>query len=482
MDAYSIEISESTEYDDFMPYPAEPLRPSMPFIVASTLFGLTAALAYFLDQTIAAALVFGIWVFIVATISPRVGVVIALTIQVWDVVFNPEIGGAFVWISPGRVLTAWCIVAYLRYLLWRRPNITSVKKSIIMFFVFVLWALVSVIWADYKLRGLWVVTKIFLQVPLLIVAVDLLSGRKVLEQTFILIIIGSVTGGIYSMVGGIAVRAESDVRMELAGALVNELSHSLGTAIMVGFALLILRKSIMAAILAFVGGAAMFLVTLRAGTRGMILYIPASIFFGLLIAYWRQAHKIIFVGITGTLIFAFSMYWAVQSGFISGWLQERMLGTFGTDWIKNNLRLQLWQEAIGIAMRHPLGVGAGGERAVYIAEGTAKTFYAHNIFLSILIEYNIIGLGIFLAALMFLVRGLLRIRDPALRCGAGMILCFCLLVGMKMTAHESRLFWQPIMLTMMMIETDYRERQMEIQEGLNYEQTADIDEQEVYQA
>ena len=68
------------------------------------------------------------------------------------------------------------------------------------------------------------------------------------------------------------------------------------------------------------------------------------------------------------------------------------------------------------------------------------------------------ALGVFLVALSTLVVALLRVKDPALRCGAGMILVFCLLTSTKVTIQETRIFWQPIMLTMMMIETGFREQ------------------------
>lgn len=445
--------------------PTRGLHITVPFVVASFLIGLTSGSIYLFGGRLFAFVLVGIFVVSIVLVSPRAGIVLALAIQVWDQALNPEIGGGYTWISPGRVLAVICLLGYLRFLLARRPAISSVRGAILWFFGFAFWVLCSVVWTENKLVALWVVLKFFIQISLLLVAVDLLSGRKVLEQVLALMAIGGVTGGLFALFAGVAVRAGATVRLELAGVVVNALAFSLGTAMLAAIALFVLRKSVITLVIAAFSTISMLLVSLRTGTRSVVIGVPIAVMFGLLLGYWRKVHKLFFIGILVAVLFGVSLYWALQTGFIAGELRERMVGIFGVEWIRNNIRLELWREALQMYAQNPLGTGAGGERSAYLMWGITRALWAHNIFLSILIEYNVIGLGIFLTALSTLVVALLRVKDPALRCAAGMILGFCLLTSMKVTMHETRIFWQPIMLVMVMIETGFREQGRSIEAG-----------------
>ena len=414
---------------------------------------------YAAGEKISALAVMGLWIVGVVLISPRAGIVLTLSLQVWDMALNPEIGRGYDWISFGRILAILTVVSYLRYLFTCRTRISTCKKPILLFFVFAAFGLITVVWAPYKVRALSSITKIVIQLIMIVAAVDLLSNRKALKQTFVLMAVGAATGGVYAMSGGIARYTGAGVRLMLTGTLIEGFSMSIAVAILGAVVLYLLKTSVKTRIFLAFCGVIMFLVTLRCGTRGVLLGVPISAVIGGALGYWRKLHKLILLG-TVVLIFSLGgLYAAAKADFISGELRDRLMSSFQSQTFTSNLRLRAWREGLHIAARNPMGTGAGGEHEAYYIYGREIVLEAHNVFLSILVEYNIVGLGIFMVALTALAIELFRVKDPALRCGAAMIWGFCMISSLQITMHETRLFWQPIMLAMVMIEIDFREQQ-----------------------
>jgi hypothetical protein len=456
-DAY--EIPEYSQFDyEPLSVPSEKLRLTLPFILVSFLAGLVSFGLYFSVGKIAAIVPIGIWAVLIVLVSPRAGVVLALMLQVWDLTLNPERGSGYDWISVGRVLPIISFLAYLRFLVRRRPAVKSVKTSILLFSVFVFWGFCLILLAELKLLALVSVLKIFIQVLLLLVAVDLLSGRRVLEQILFLMVVGGVTGALYALFGGFTVQAVETERLMLAGMDVNALADSTGLAIVAAVALLALRRSVITIPVVIVSIIGMSLVALRMGTRAVVVGVPLAVIAGMLLGYWRKVHKLFIYSVFVILLLGSSMWWALQTGFISGNLRERVLGVFESQTYQTNVRTELWKDALQIYLEKPQGAGPGNEPLAYLTFSKTLALESHTVFFSVLVEYNLIGLAIFLGGFFALVIAVLRIRDPALRCGAGMVLAYCFLTAMATSILETRFFWQPIMLTMMIVETDFRTR------------------------
>jgi O-antigen ligase len=124
--------------------------------------------------------------------------------------------------------------------------------------------------------------------------------------------------------------------------------------------------------------------------------------------------------------------------------------------------MELWQNAFQIYLKKPQGTGPGNEPLAYSAYSQTRALESHTVFLSVLVEYNIIGLAIFMAGFSALGMAVLHIKDPALRCAAGMIFVYCFLIALATSILETRFFWQPVMLVMMIIEIDFRTRQSQL--------------------
>ena len=280
----------------------------------------------------------------------------------------------------------------------------------------------------------------------------------------ILVVVGTSSAGLFALFGGISLTAGAESRLAVAGAGINSLATSIGVAIVGGIGLFLLTRSILAKL--FLGACciAMMLVSLRAGTRSVLIGVPLSLMFGAVLAYWRKIHKVFMLSLVIAVISFGSLYWASSTGFIRGALQERLFSVFQTRTFEENVRWQIWTEALRLSGENPIGVGAGNEHRAYLQGGMTRVREAHNIFLSVLLQYNVVGLGLFVAGFVLLGAALIRVKEPALRFLAGAFLGFLLFSAFKGTFHETRMFWQPLMLVMIVIEIDFREQQRLIDE------------------
>lgn len=102
---------------------------------------------------------------------------------------------------------------------------------------------------------------------------------------------------------------------------------------------------------------------------------------------------------------------------------DRAKSILSTSEISNQGRIVIWKSSSVFAIRHPLGVGFGnfisslteGKKGSYdeLSEGINKRYNlpqkyvsAHNLYLQILVETGVIGLGLFCAFLFFVLRTL----------------------------------------------------------------------------
>ena len=452
------------QYYDIQPSKREGFNISVMVIAGWIMFILAAVGLYFAEMKIEAMVVMGLWVVGVILVSPRAGIVLVVAVQVWDIALNPETGGGYDWISPGRVLSILVVFAYFRFMVTRLADIKVCKKSVLFFVGFVLWAIVTMLWADVKKPAIFAVLKMSIQLVITIAGVDLLSDRKILKQMLFLVVAGASSAGLFALFGVISLTVGAETRMTFAGAGVNSLATSLGVAIVGGVGLLLLTRSILAKLVVGACCIAMMLVSLRAGTRSVLVGVPLSLMFGAVLAYCRKIHKVFMLSLVIAVISFGSLYWASSTGFIRGALQERLFSVFQTKTFEENVRWRIWTEALRLYGENPIGVGAGNEHQAYSQSGMTRVREAHNIFLSVLLEYNVVGLGLFVAGFVLLGAALIRVKEPALLFLAGAFLGFLLFSALKGTFHETRMFWQPLMLAMIVIEIDFREQQQLIDE------------------
>lgn len=427
------------------------------FVALTALTLVFAGGLYLVGAKTPAAATLGFWAVIVVAISPRAGVVLSLATQTIDVVMNPEAGSGWQWASPTRILMVLTVLSYLaRMVMGHRFTFQRTRGTILLFAAFACWSLGSIVWAQAYGVATIAATKIVIQVLLVVVAVDLLADAKAIRQAIVLLAIGCTAGGLVALVSGVAVRSAVDRRLALAGIGVNTFAMSVGFGVVATIALAIQRRTLRVILLATVTTIGMTLVTLRTGTRSVVIGVPLAVACGAVVGYGWRLHKVMLVGFVAALISGGSVFWAVQSGFITGDLRDRVLGTFAEETYVSNVRWELWSDALSISARYPMGVGAGNEPIAFSRHVTAQgALESHNTFLTALIEYNLVGLCIFVAALVCLMRATLRMRDRSVRTGATMLIAYTLFNAMKVSTLENRVFWQPLLLAMVMIESDF---------------------------
>jgi O-antigen ligase len=445
------------------PPPEEGLRFGIGFIALTAVCGLVGMALLLSGQEEIVLGIAGFWSVTVVLASPRAGVVLSLSTAVWDLMLNPAEGSGYSWISAGRVLSVLTVASYwARTIGPGRLAIQSpwVRRSTVAFGVFKLWCLFSAGWAIDQLNSLFTFSKVLIHFAFLVVVVDTLSDRKVIWQTLVLMALVSGLGSLAMLVvPGLATVQDSDSRTHFAGTGTNAVSITVGLAVVGCIALLPLRRSLFTIAVTLTTSIPMLLATLRTGTRSVLIGVPLAVAFGACLSYWRKLGRLFLLLLIVGGLSGGSLYWAVQADFITGRLRERLLGVFEADTYETNVRLNLWSEAFELYIKNPIGAGAGNEPLMTEASrGGYGATEAHNTYLSILLEYNVIGLGVILLAMGYLGWGIVRTEDLGLRASAAMLFTFCILSSLKGSQQDTRLFWQPVCLSIAFVEADARRR------------------------
>jgi len=406
-----------------------------------------------------AAIIAGLWNFIVVVISPRTGIVLILALQIWDTALNPEEESGYNWLSPVRVLTALCIVAFIINNLWHsEERIKGVREPLFLFLSFAIVGLIPGIAAEDRFRSLMATSKLLILLGFVWVGIRVLSKPKTIIQAMCIAVIGAGTGSLFILVSGIATRAEAEHRLALAGLGVNTLGVSLGLFIIVAIGLLVFRRSILFVAISSASSLIMMATLLRTGTRSPLVAIPLSLILGSLLVYRKQVHKTLILTIFVSLLIGGVFVWSLKSGFVRGDLRDRILSIFESKTFSENVRLSLWKESLNIYSKNPFGVGPGNEIYAFYKFSTSgrSALESHNTFFSVLIEYNIFGLLIFVIAMMWVAIKIFTIKIKPLKLIAIMIFIYLMFNSMKGSIVGNRLMWQPTMLILIFTEIDMR--------------------------
>jgi len=457
--------AQNYELSGLIPDPPreEGLRFGLGFVVMSGVLGLFSIAFGLAGQWGIVLGIAGFWAVIVVLASPRAGVVLTLSTAVWDLMLNPDEVSGFSWLSPGRVLSVLTVASYwARAIGPGRLTIQSpwVRRATLSFGIFILWSLFSAGWALDQLNSLYTFAKMLIHFAFLVVVVDTLSDRKTLLQTLMLMALVSGLGALAMLfVPGLAEVQTSSTRTQFAGTGANAVSITMGLAVVGCVAVLPLRRSLLSISVALTSMIPMMLATLRTGTRAVLVGVPIAAAFGACLAYWRKLGRLaLLLGIVGAMSGG-SLYWAIQNDFITGKLRDRLLSAFEAETYGTNVRLNIWSETLALYVKNPLGTGVGNEQLAYKQpRGGYGALEAHNVYLSVLLEYNIIGLVLLLAGMAYLGWGIVRIEDLGLRASAAMMFTFCILSSLKGSSQETRMFWQPIALSIAFVEADARRR------------------------
>jgi O-antigen ligase len=449
----------SNSYNDISKKMELPSILSNPLMIIYSLLLLSICLTLFsMKMWIYAAILIGLVVSVVVFINPRIGILIAMAVQIIDLIYNPSNDSGLSWISAGRILAVISLVSYLVFKI-RKPGIqiNAINTSLLFFGFFVVWAIVCIPLALFVDRAVMSVFKLIVNLGITVAAIDLLSDKKLYKQPLIAVVMGAVIGSLIILFGHVSIHFNSYDRLDFSGVGVESVALSISLGIISAVTLIAVSKSVRMTIICSLSLIIMYIVLLRTGTRSALIGVPLSIMLAGLIVYWQKIKKLALV-LAGVILFGMIIYGAINYGYITGELVDRVSSMGKNDTYSHNVRWKLWGVGIKTYLQHPLGVGPGHEMYYFKENAVKAGLYpgeSHNTFISVLIEYGPIGLLLFLLGLTFLAYKSLSIKNPSFRFAALLCLIFCISQITKVTSHTARTFWQPITFVMILIETDW---------------------------
>ncbi len=317
--------------------------------------------------------------------------------------------------AAGALLVVFWLLQVIRrdrggapFLGWSRPGVFYIALAIVT------WAVFSVLWAVNAGTAETTAFRLALNIMLFIVVPSFAATRRDLLLILYAYVFGAALTAVYGIASG---NAHSDATGRLAGGIgdPNELAALLVPAIVLAFVLFPMRRSIVVrvALIGSVGVAAFALVLSQ--SRGGIIAMAAAALAGVV---WggRQRAKII----VGIVIAAASVAAYVATTSLA-------LGRFSSFGGGGTGRIDTWSIALRVFRHHPVhGVGIGNFTVVepqYAAGNVNLTRVdlvldlhkvAHNTYLNVLADLGLVGLGLFAALIVVVLRSLRhRIRDEA---------------------------------------------------------------------
>lgn len=382
-------------------------------------------------------------------VRPAIGLLITFAIYVPDQIITAVTGSSM--LTPGRILPVLAIAVSVP-LLMKRPVLPLTTRP----YLIALFALVGWYWL---MLAFWTSPSAFSYVAqltlLCIVAIPLivLFGRP--DRAAVICLSQAVAGAMgaaYMLFGGGAKYAGSAVRLTYEGLGINSISIMLGLSIIAALGYMHIGKNKM--IIMSMLPVAMFIyaAVLRTGTRSVIWGVPLAIGLAYMIASGRKFYKYWIASAVVIVAVIVIMNVANDRGFIEGRLFERIyLITEDTGVISSNSRYGFWDVALDWYMANPLGAGPGTVnelRAVTMGSGSE----AHNTFISTLIQVNLIGLLLLSCALVGIGIMAFRIQITDYRILSIALYIYMIMQFSKGSVLQTRLFWYPIVLIVVVIE------------------------------
>src|SRR5690606_368370 len=120
-----------------------------------------------------------------------------------------------------------------------------------------------------------------------------------------------------------------------------------------------------------------------------------------------------------------------------------------------NSRILRWDKGLEWYSDNLIGTGAGvaNEANMYLKQISHYT-EAHSVFVSTLIQLNIFGFGLLLVFFILLGGLILKVKTNYIKFSAIILFIFFLLQAFKGSTLQTRLFWHPITVIMLLIEID----------------------------
>lgn len=414
-------------------------------------------LLYLMNLGIISAIPIALFVFFIIFVNPEVGIIITFAVQLLDVTFNPSYASGLNWLSPGRILSFISVLSYIFNKLFNpKFSIHKSKYVVWLFICFGIWNIVCIPLSNEMTLGIWTAFKIFVNVGFVFASVDLLSKQKLNIQMLTMIMLGVLLGSIIIIFGTVTYRVPTG-RLAVHGIGIEAIALSIGVGIISTISLIVLNPSKIKIFIGILSIIVMYYVAIQAGTRSVLVGILPSLFLAGIITYWKQLLKLVNILLI-TICFSIILYMTLNSHYITGKLSDRVTSIFKTDTYKENVRWVLWKVGLNTYIQNPLGVGPGNE-PIYFEKNSQKIGYlhgeSHNIFISILIESNPIGLLLYTFAIIILFINCIKIKNSSYRFASLLVLIFVIFQMLKISDQTSRVIWQPLTISMILLETEW---------------------------
>jgi len=283
-----------------------------------------------------------------------------------------------------------------------------------------------------------------------VVAVKMMKyDRNILKKIiFYWLIIAAITA-YFSLIGYFSVNElDPSHRISFGNIGLNAISISMGYIFILGISSFGLfkrdkvKKLIMGISLLIIA-----LLIIRLGTRSVLWGIPLSILIVDVLVYkqksWKSLTLVIFVVWS-------SVYLINNTGYVSGRLAERILLVSGVV-ITENTRADLWETGINWWGENPMGSGAGNEEKAYINNSYVGGYESHSVFISALIQLGIPGVVLVVFSLLLTIVKGFNIKNKELLFSFFTLLTFFLIQISKGSFLQTRLFWQPLTILLILL-------------------------------
>jgi O-antigen ligase len=366
----------------------------------AALLGLIAGM----DPKVAVAVALGITFIVVVFADLSVGLALFAFVAFLDVFPLGGFAGVFAKAVGGLLFLSWLALMATRA--HERPDLFAEHPVIAyLLILFVGWAALSLLWAEDSAEGLEAVQRFGLNIALFVIAYTAIRKREHAAWVTAAFVAGAAMAALYGITSPRYVDSYDLVRLESGSFDPNQLAATLVAAMVLASALLVgWRRSPPVVVLASVAIAActagVFLSLSRGGLVALGVALVAACVLG---GRWRPAAVVGLLVVT-VLTFGYFGYVATPEA------RERVTETHGG----GTGRTDIWAVGWRMVESEPLhGVGAGNFAVSSIhyllAPGVLRRDefivdepkVAHNVYLQILAELGVVGLGLFLALVLF---------------------------------------------------------------------------------
>lgn len=386
-------------------------------------------------------------------IAPEIGLYIYLMTPVFDQMWLDAPGA---WITPGKIIGPVVLLICAAHMLRERRPMQVSGPVIAVMLAFGLWGLVTAAWAVVPLLAIKVGGQVVVQVLLIVAAVSRLNDRVRLGRALLFAFLATVIGSFLILTG----RTGST---QWARGTLGEYfdPNSVALALLtVLFALPVAWKCVRSRLLRLgmlVAAPPVVVATVTTGSRmGLVMMVGVPVF-GMLLSGRAKALYRLFVPALALALVLGGFWYAMRGAGVSDYTRERfdeMLS--GRLHVRGESRMGILITALSNYVYEPMGYGYGNT-AVGLGLQTGLASTVHDNVFSLLIEGGPVAFALILSGYWLIFLRVRRMRVPDLQLPAAMMFGVVVLSSCMLQTYQSKYFWIPITLCLLLVEQSRRE-------------------------